>query len=136
MVESKANIHQGWLELFRRLHQTRMTRRQFMPRAAATGLAFTQLLPPGAGSLVAPAAAAGLPDRASWPSNNKIKHVVILCQENRSFDHYFGAFASTLGKPGNRALGFEPAELTYYNNGGTGYHPHHLTHYCDQDPDH
>jgi phospholipase C len=39
----------------------------------------------------------GLPDQANWPSSNKIKHVVILCQENRSFDHYFGAFASMFG---------------------------------------
>ena len=44
-----------------------------------------------------------LPDLANWPTRTPIKHVVILCQENRSFDHYFGAFASVFGRPGDRA---------------------------------
>src|SRR6202050_576881 len=130
MVGPKANLHQGWLELFRRVHQTRMTRRQFIPGAAAAGLTLTHL------RLLAPAAAAGLPDLASWPSNNKIKHVVILCQENRSFDHYFGAFASSFGKGKDTALGFNPSALTYKNSSGQGYHPYHLTQFCNQDPDH
>src|SRR3984885_10393055 len=108
MIESHA-VHPGWLDLAQRVSRTRLTRRQFVPRAAAAGLALSQLLQPGSGRVLAAAAGAATPDLANWPSNNKIKHVVILCQENRSFDHYFGAFASTLGKPGNRALGFEPA---------------------------
>ena len=136
MVESTDDIHQGWWDLIRRVRQTRLTRRQFMPRAAAAGLALTQLLPPGAGRLIAPASAAGLPDLGSWPSNNKIKHVVILCQENRSFDHYFGEFASTFGSGKDTALGFKPAALTYHNSSGQGFHPYHLTQFCNQDPDH
>ena len=130
-------IHPGWLELTRRARQHTATRRRFISSAAAGagGLALWSLLPGGSGAPVA-RAAAGLPDLANWPSNNKIKHVVILCQENRSFDHYFGAFASTLGRPGNTALGFTPSELTYYDASGNGYHPYHLTHLCDQDPDH
>jgi phospholipase C len=123
MQEPKANLNQGWLDLFRRVRQTTMTRRHFIPRAAAAGLALTQLLPPGAGHLISPAAAAGLPDLATWPSNNKIKHVVILCQENRSFDHYFGAFASSFGSGKDTALGFNPAALTYQNGSGQKYHP-------------
>src|SRR5258708_15896184 len=29
----------------------------------------------------------------TFASSNPIKHVVILCQENRTFDHYFGYYA-------------------------------------------
>jgi hypothetical protein len=77
MVEPIGNVHPGCWDLLQRVRQTRLTRRQFIPGAAAAGLALTQL------RLMAPARAAGLPDTASWPSNNKIKHVVILRQENR-----------------------------------------------------
>jgi phospholipase C len=130
-------MHSGWLELIQRTRHNTGTRRKFISSAAASasGLALWSLLP-GASAVPAAAAATRLPDLANWPSNNRIKHVIILCQENRSFDHYFGAFASTLGKPGHTALGFEPGELTYYDDSGKAYHPHHLTHYCDQDPDH
>jgi phospholipase C len=31
---------------------------------------------------------------------HKIKHVVIIMQENRSFDHYFGTFPGAQGIPG------------------------------------
>src|SRR5580700_6003648 len=136
MVTPTPNIHPGWWDLSRRIRQTKMTRRQFMPSAAAAGLALTGLLPPGAGRLITPASAAGLPDLASWPSNNKIKHVVILCQENRSCDHYFGAFASSFGSGKDTALGFNPSALTYDNSTGQGYHPYHLTEFCNHDPDH
>src|SRR5437879_2256066 len=83
------SVHPGWLALAQRLLERRATRRQFISSAAASagGLALWSALPSGF-----TAAAIGLPDLANWPSNNKIKHIVILCQENRSFDHYFGAF--------------------------------------------
>jgi phospholipase C len=131
-------VHPGWLELMQRARHHTATRRRFISTAAAGagGLALWSLLPGTSAHAVGTATSANLADLANWPSNNKIKHVVILCQENRSFDHYFGSFASTLGKPGHTALGFEPAELTYYNSSGTAYHPHHLTHFCDEDPDH
>jgi phospholipase C len=127
------SIHPGWLALANRLLERRATRRKFISSAVASagGLALWSALPSGSA-----AAAIGLPDLANWPSNNKIKHIVILCQENRSFDHYFGAFASKLGRPGDAALGFDPSQLTYYDSSGGAYHPYHLTHYCDQDPDH
>src|SRR2546422_4115248 len=34
------------------------------------------------------------------------------------------------------AEGFDPAYLTYSNGAGIEYHPYHLSHYCDADPDH
>ena len=128
-------IHPGWWDLMRLTRQRTATRRQFLSSAAAGagGLALWSMLP-GADSVAR--AAPQIPDQAAWTSNNKIKHVVIICQENRSFDHYFGSFASTLGRPGHRAVGFLPNQLTYFNSAGTGFHPYHLTHFCDQDPDH
>ena len=129
----RESVHPGWLALAQRLLERRATRRQFISSAAASagGLALWSALRSGSA-----AAAIGLPDLANWPSNNKIKHIVILCQENRSFDHYFGAFAATLGRPGDTALGFDPSRLTYYDSSGGAYRPYHLRHYCDQDPDH
>jgi phospholipase C len=134
---TRDNIHPGWWDLMRRTRHRTATRREFISTAAAGagGLALWSMLPGGAAGSN-PKAAPQLADQATWLSNNKIKHVVIICQENRSFDHYFGEFASTLGTPGHRATGFEPSALTYYNSAGTAYHPYHLTHFCDQDPDH
>jgi phospholipase C len=129
------DFHPGWRELLRRAH-TPTSRRRFLSAAAAGagGLALGSLLPGGAGLRLR--AQSVLPDLASWPSNNKIKHVVILCQENRSFDHYFGEFATLLGQPGHTALGFTPSALTYYDSAGNAYNPYHLTQFCNQDPDH
>ncbi len=131
------NIHPAWLELLRQARARITTRRRFVSSAAAgaAGLALGSLLPGGAAMRLA-AQSAGLPDLAWWPSSNKIKHVVILCQENRSFDHYFGAFASIFGQPGHAALGFTPSALTYYDSSGNPYNPYHLTQFCNQDPDH
>jgi phospholipase C len=130
-------IHPAWLELIRRERERTTSRRRFLSNAAAgaAGIALGSLLPGGSATRLA-AQTAALPDLAWWPSNNKIKHVVILCQENRSFDHYFGEFASSLGRPGHTALGFTPDSLTYYNSAGNPFHPYHLTQFCNQDPDH
>ena len=56
-------------------------------------------------ALVVPAALAALaaPTLAAGPSEagiHKIKHVVIIMQENRSFDSYFGTFPGADGIPG------------------------------------
>lgn len=47
------------------------------------------------GSLAAGAAGAGLWTTAlhtarGWAADTPIKHIIVSCQENRSFDHYFG----------------------------------------------
>ena len=47
---------------------------------------------------LAPAASA---DAAGLTGIHKIKHVVIIMQENRSFDSYFGTFPGALGYPRN-----------------------------------
>lgn len=133
------DIHPGWIDLMRRVGRNPLTRRKFIPGAAAFagGLALGQWpLPGNLLPLITPASAASLPDQANWPSATKIKHVVILCQENRSFDHYFGAFASSFGGGQDVALGFDPTQLSYADQAGQSYHPYHLTQFCDQDPDH
>jgi phospholipase C len=125
----KSGIHAGWHDLNALLRQHVLTRRALLPRAAALA---------GAAALSRPLMGAyprRAPDRAHWSSSNKIKHVVILCQENRSFDHYFGSFARKLGN-GRHATGFTPDSLTYYDSTGAPHHPQHLRQFCDDDPDH
>ncbi|HEY4412953.1 MAG TPA: alkaline phosphatase family protein [Gaiellaceae bacterium] len=63
-----------------------LTRRTFLERAAVAGVAL-----------------AGLPQaKPRRGQRNPIEHVVVACQENRSFDHYFGY------APAVRARGFGP----------------------------
>jgi phospholipase C len=128
-----SKIHLGWNRLTDLLQKNFLTRRQFIPSMAAAA---------GAASLF-PSILSGQPrrmsmlaDQANWHSNTKIKHVVILCQENRSFDHYFGSFANTLGTPDRRPLGFNPTKVSYRDSSGKVYRPFHDTTYCDNDPDH
>src|SRR4051794_3741362 len=85
-----------------REHTNELTRRELM-RAGATGgaaLGASALL---SNSLIARALAS--PPRCG--TLNDIEHVVILIQENRSFDHYFGAYRGVAGfaDPSVLALG-------------------------------
>jgi phospholipase C len=72
--------------------QTKMTRRRMLGHTARmTALAFAaSLMPPNVRRVLAQEP----PRRASLKD---IKHVVILMQENRSFDHYFGTMAGVRG---------------------------------------
>lgn len=75
-----------------------MTRRQFLAKAAAatTAGAFLDL----AGPIIEKAYGAG-------PCSGHltdIEHIVLLMQENRSYDHYFGAMSSTAGFQDPNAL--------------------------------
>ena len=69
----------------------RITRREALRAGVAAGgaLGASTLLP---GSLIARALAA-----PACGSLNDIEHVVILIQENRSFDHYFGSYRGVRG---------------------------------------
>ncbi len=70
----------------------RLTRRRLLQNAArmAAGAAATSLMPPNVQRALAQGGS-----RAG--SLSDIKHVVILMQENRSFDHYFGTLAGVRG---------------------------------------
>jgi len=133
-------IHPEWNDLNKLFHSNSLSRRRFVSGAlgAVGTLAFWGLLSGSrSGAQIDPVTAGvGVADQATWRSTNKIKHVVILCQENRSFDHYFGRFASILGKAPNTAVGFDPSRLTYVNHSGGRWHPFHIQSFCDFDPDH
>ncbi|GHB49575.1 phospholipase C, phosphocholine-specific [Streptomyces xanthochromogenes] len=67
----------------------------------------------GASAATAAAAAVGLPDPATATaaprpkgSIEDVKHVVVLMQENRSFDHYFGTLSGVRGFDDRQALTF------------------------------
>jgi phospholipase C len=93
-----------------------------------------------AGSAARPASATSY--RVVAPASTPIKHVVVIFEENVSFDHYFGTYpyaANTDGspfhaKPGTpKVNGLTPALLTHNPN---EYNPTRLTHSqaltCDQ----
>src|SRR5262245_10971231 len=76
----------------------RMTRRRLLESTAAgaaAAFAATFMPPSVRKALAAPATTGSLKD---------IKHVVLLMQENRSFDHYFGTMAGVRGFDDANAL--------------------------------
>lgn len=68
-----------------------LTRRQLLSSAVGAGVAL------GGGSLAARALAAAARVRPRGHGLDAIEHVVILMQENRSFDHYFGTYSGVRG---------------------------------------
>jgi phospholipase C len=82
----------------------RPSRRDFLTTAGGATLA-SLALPAGLRSLLGSAPA----QKASGDPLSEIKHVVILMQENRSFDHYFGAF------PGVRGFGDTSVPKTVFH---------------------
>jgi phospholipase C len=55
----------------------------------------------GAGGLTAPGDAGGAVPPRLRAARRHIKHVIVIMQENRSFDHYFGTFPGAEGIPMN-----------------------------------
>ncbi|MCN9240368.1 phospholipase [Streptomyces sp. RY43-2] len=86
-----------------------LTRRRLLGSAAGAlgGAAALSLLPPS----VQKAVAAEPPRRGSL---NEIEHVVLLMQENRSFDHYFGTLAGVRGFDDPRALKLAGGRSVFY----------------------
>jgi phospholipase C len=86
--------------------------------------AFLQLLAAGAAGAALPASIA----RAmAIPANNRtgtiadIEHIVILMQENRSFDHYFGTLQGVRGYSDPRAVTLPSGNPVFYQPDGAGY---------------
>ena len=76
----------------RKISDTRLGRRRFLQAGMAAGAAGMGLSSK-AGNLIDSALA-----RSSWGSSlSDVEHVVILMQENRSFDHYFGSLSGVRG---------------------------------------
>ncbi len=88
--------------------RSQLSRRGFLGGTGATvaGLGMLAMLPEGAAEAVAAARGRG--------SLDDVEHVVILMQENRSFDHYYGSMR------GVRGFG-DPAALTL-PNGRDAFH--------------
>ncbi|HYU60675.1 MAG TPA: alkaline phosphatase family protein [Solirubrobacterales bacterium] len=79
-----------------------LRRRDFLRRAAYTaGMAGAAMLP--ANQLLAESARAqALLSGASGSNTQKLNHFVVLCMENRSFDHYFGWYSDKADATQNR----------------------------------
>jgi len=91
------------------LGSLRMTRRRLLGSAAglAAGAAASAFLPPNVRRALAAA-----PPRGG--SLGDIKHVVLLMQENRSFDHYFGTMAGVRGFGDPNALQLSTGKSVFY----------------------
>src|SRR6476646_8329800 len=101
-----------------------LTRQSFLKRAGAAGVAVL------GGTLwqTAPAAARA---RRVAKVDTPIEHLVIACQENRSFDHYFGY------APQVQAKGYgPPAGYSQPDSGGGDHFPFEFTSLSTQDPPH
>ncbi|GGF57334.1 phospholipase C, phosphocholine-specific [Marmoricola endophyticus] len=91
-----------------------LTRRRLLGTAAATGVATaaTSLLPPSVRAAVArPMPAGGL---------RSIEHVVVLMQENRAFDHYYGSLRGVRGFGDADPLRLPGGESVLHQPDGTG----------------
>jgi phospholipase C len=104
-----------------------LTRREALQRAGVTAIGAGSLTA-GLGDLLARAAAAA-PPRGTLKD---IEHVVILIQENRSFDHYFGTLA------GVRGFGDRRGRTAFFQRDAAGrlVHPFHLDTPCLADLTH
>jgi phospholipase C len=63
------------------------------------------------------------------PERNPIQHILVFCQENRSFDQYFGHYEKA-GKYGT------PKDAYQLDAQGTTVYPYHFTSYENTDTDH
>ncbi|MFC4035420.1 alkaline phosphatase family protein [Streptomyces polygonati] len=86
-----------------------LTRRRLLGSAAGAigGAAALSLLPPS----VQKAVAAGPPAKSSIQD---IKHIVLLMQENRSFDHYFGTLSGVRGFSDPNAMKLSTGRSVFY----------------------
>lgn len=102
-------------------------RRRFLQQAGLVGLA-APVLGEAAGAWT-PAAAASRPGLAG---KTPIKHIIVCCQENHSFDHYFGSYSKL-----PRGYGI-PRKFTQPNGHGGTVKPFHFTDLTDdgEDPSH
>jgi phospholipase C len=87
---------------------TKLTRRRLLGSAAAASVAAASvLMPPNVRR-----ALAQKPPREG--SLRDVKHIVMLMQENRSFDHYFGTLAGVRGFDDPRALKLSSGRSVFY----------------------
>ena len=111
-----------------------VSRRNVIRGAAVTGAAAAASAAPAAKALAAPGqvlrpSAAKDGNRHLHGDLRDIKHIVVLMQENRSFDHYYGSLAgvigfgdrSTITLPGGSSVWQQPTTPPTLPVGGTQY---------------
>src|SRR5438045_8270158 len=91
-----------------------ISRRRFLAGAGAAGLAVAARNLPLAG---AAAPSVGLAAKLPDPNSSGLDHIVVLCMENRSFDHYLGWVPGADGKQ---------AGLSYADDDGKRHATHRL----------
>src|SRR5271156_5261521 len=102
-----------------------MTRRRLLGTAAGmAAAAASALMPPSLRRVLAE-------KQPRSGSLRDIKHVVLLMQENRSFDHYFGTMAGVRGFGDEKALVLSSGRSVFYQPDPTNpagyllpFHPH------------
>ncbi len=62
---------------------------------------------------------------------NPIKHIIVLMQENRTFDHYFGTYPRVNGISPGTCIKYDPS-----SNSSTCVSPYHLSTHRTPDPPH
>src|SRR3978361_1478545 len=87
----------------------KLTRRQLLRGAGrlAVAGAVSGLLPPNVRRMLAQ-------QPGSIGSLRDVKHVVMLMQENRSFDHYFGTMAGVRGFDDEQALNLASGKSVFH----------------------
>ena len=101
----------------------KLPRREFLRRSASMlGVATSlSMLPPSIRRALA------IPAAVQTKTIQDIKHVVILQQENRSFDHYFGTLRGVRGFGDPFPIPLQSGKLVWYeSNGTTEIPPYHL----------
>jgi len=100
---------------------TNSNRRDFLRLAAMAGAAGTNAMP----GLIQKAMA--IPARRDTGTLKDVKHIVVLMQENRSFDHYFGSIKGVRGFGDPRPATLPNGKTVWHqpNNGGEllPFHP-------------
>src|SRR5258708_70600 len=106
-----------------------LSRRNAIRRAAPARGAAAAAISPTAKALAAPASSAEAADFGRHGDLRDIKHIVVLMQENRSFDHYYGSMRgvigfgdrSTIQLPGGYSVWQQPTTPPGLPVGGTQY---------------
>ena len=99
---------------------------------------YTVVASSGAASITsAPATLVVLSDTDVAGTIQDVRHVVILMQENRSFDHYFGSLKGVRGFNDRNALRFQNGNTDFFQPQGNNYVlPFHITAQCLDDVEH
>ena len=85
---------------------------------------FLQLLSTGALSAAFPpsiARALSIPAHNQTGTINDVEHIVIMMQENRSFDHYYGTLRGVRGFGDNRVINLPNGNPVWYQPNNNGY---------------